>query len=342
MTKSQYDIAHQYQHLLFIYRYVLPGLGPRPSSSGQPQWYSFMTDDFTPLEISVNFHDSKATVRFGFEPAGHLAGTEQDPGNRQAAQRYLSSLGPEVLPSVNLNWYQHFSRDLLVAPDNIAAILAKLPTNEHQTQNMFAYGFRAGQTPMQAYIMHLLKSLETGKSEARLVCDSVLKLDNIKAPLAPALALVEAYIAAHEDLRLEALAFDCNDPRDSRIKFYLRTPHTSLRQVLDVYTLGGRLKDETTQAGIKILRELWPLLLDVPADYQEDDPLPKSSHRTSGFLFNIHIRPGKTYPEPQVYIPVKHYGKSDMAVAEGLATYFRRQGWSDLADSYAKDLRSRL
>lgn len=259
-----------------------------------------------------------------------------------AAQQYLSSLGPEILPSINLNWYQHFPRDLLVAPENMASILDRLPANEHQTQIMFAYGFRAGQTPMQAYIMPLLKSPETGKSEAHLVCDSILKLDTAKAPLAPALAPVEAYIAAHEELRVEALAFDCNDPRDSRIKFYLRTPHTSLRQVLDVYTLGGRLKDETTQAGVKILRELWPLLLDVPADFQENEPLPKSSHRTSGFLFNIRIRPGKTYPEPQVYIPVKHYGKSDMAVAEGLATYFRRQGWIDLANSYAKDLRSRL
>jgi DMATS type aromatic prenyltransferase len=342
MTKSEYDIAHQYQHLIFIYRHILPGLGPRPKPDGQPHWHSFMTDDFTPLEISVNFHAGKATVRFGFEPICDLAGTEKDPANRQASEVFLGKLKNDVPLGVNLGWYQHFAHELLVAPENLPAVLAKFPSDEHQTQNMFAFGFRAGQAPMQAYIMPLLKSAETGISPNRLIFDSILKLDRVDAPLAPALGLIEAYMASHPEVRSEAVAFDCIDPRDSRIKLYLRAPHTSLSQVLDVYTLGGRLKDEATVAGIEILRQLWPLLLDVPADYKDEDPLPTKNHRTAGFLYNINIRPGKTYPEPQVYIPVRHYGKSDMAVAQGLATYFRRQGWNSLADSYPKDLQARL
>ncbi|KAJ5898546.1 aromatic prenyltransferase [Penicillium tannophilum] len=342
MTKSEYDIAHQYQHLIFIYRYILPGLGPRPKANGQPHWHSFMTDDHSPLEISVNFHDSKATVRFGFEPICDLAGTERDPANRLASQSFLNTLEKDEWLSVNLAWYQHFARELLVAPEHMPAVLAKFPSHEHQTQNMFAFGFREGQAPMQAYIMPLLKSVETGISPSRLIFDSILKLDRVEAPLAPALALIEAYMASHPEVRAEAVALDCADPRKSRIKLYLRAPHTSLSQVLDVYTLGGRLKDETSIAGIQILRELWPLLLDVPENYRDEDPLPSKTHRTAGFLYNIHIRPGKIYPEPQVYIPVRHYGKNDMAVARGLATYFRRQGWNSLAESYQKDLQARL
>lgn len=342
MIKSNYNLAHQYQHLIFIYRYIIPGLGPRPKPNGQPHWHSFMTDDFTPLEISVNFHDSKATVRFGFEPICDLAGTERDPANRQASANFLHKLSQDASVGVNLGWYNHFAKELLVAPENMASVLAKFPSDEHQTQNMFAFGFQGDQAPMQAYIMPLLKSAETGISPSRLIFDSILKLDRVEAPLAPALGLIEAYMAAHPEMRAEAAAFDCVDPHQSRIKLYLRAYHTSLHDVLDVYTLGGRLKDDTTLAGIKILRELWPLLLDVPAGYKDEDPLPSKSHRTAGFLYNIHIRPGKTYPETQVYIPVRHYGKNDLAVAQGLATYFRRQGWNDLADSYAKDLQARL
>ncbi|KAJ5602882.1 Aromatic prenyltransferase DMATS type [Penicillium hordei] len=280
-----------------------------------------MTDDFTPLEISVNFHAGKATVRFGFEPICDLAGAERDPANRQASEDFLGKLGNDVPLGVNLVWYQHFAQELLVA-------------------RKVCQPSWPSQAPMQAYIMPLLKSAETGISPSHLIFDSILKLDRVDAPLAPALGLIEAYMASHPEVQSEAVAFDCVDPRDSRIKLYLRVPHTSLRQVLDVYTLEGRLKDEATVAGIKILRELWPLLLDIAADYKDEDPLPNKTHRTAGFLYNIKIRPGKTYPEPQVYIPVRHYGKSDMAVAQGLATYFRRQGWDSLADSYPKDLQS--
>jgi tryptophan 7-dimethylallyltransferase len=242
----------------------------------------------------------------------------------------------------NLDLYRHFAKDLLVASENAATISKKLPSNEHMSQNLFAFDFSDGKAALKAYFFPILKSLETGISEGRLICDSILKLDIKEYPVAPALALVEAYVASRENLRVETLSFDCNEPRDSRIKVYLRTPYTSFRHVSDIYTLGGRLKDTTTVAGVEILRELWPLLLDVPADYANDDPLPPNDHRTAGFGFNFEIRPGKTYPEPKVYIPVKHYGKTDMAVAEGLATYFRRQGWNDLANSYPKDLRLRL
>ncbi|KAK1142341.1 aromatic prenyltransferase (DMATS family) [Aspergillus melleus] len=342
MTKSNYSLAHQYQHLILIYQYIIPGLGPRPKPNGQPHWQSFMTDDFTPCEISVNFHDSKATVRFGFEPIGDLAGTERDPANQQASADFLHKLSKDASVGVNLGWYEHFAKELLVAPENMASVLAKFPSDEHRTQNMFAFGFQGDQAPMQAYIFPLLKSAETGISPSRLILDSILKLDRVEVPLAPALGLIEAYMAARPEIRAEATAFDCVDPRQSRIKLYLRAYHTSLRDVLDVYTLGGRLKDETTLAGIKNLRELWPLLLDVPAGYKDEDPLPNKSHRTAGFFYNFHIRPGKTYPETQVYIPVRHYGKSDLAVAQGLATYFRRHGWNELAESYPQDLQARF
>lgn len=334
MIKSNYDITHQYQYLALIYRYILPALGPRAHPGEKPRWESFLTDDCSPVESSINLHGGKATVRMCFEPVGELAGTEQDPFNWSASREFIHSM--EKFPDVtNLQWFRHFERELIASPDHATRIRKLVPASEHRSQNLFAFDFGDGQAMLKAYFFPMLKSLETGKSEARLIFDSALKLDSEEYLIAPALSMVEAYVAScppEENARVEFLCIDCNDPRESRIKIYFRTPYTSFNKVREVYTLGGRLKDETTRAGLDILKELWPLLLDVSP----------SIHRIAGALFNFEITPGKIYPEPKVYIPVKHHAKSDIAIAEGLSSCFHRLGWTDLAKSYTEGLRARL
>ncbi|KAL2004817.1 hypothetical protein VTN00DRAFT_3090 [Thermoascus crustaceus] len=324
MIECNYDITHQYQYLALIYRYILPALGPRAHPGEKPHWESFLTDDCSPVESSINLHGGKATVRMCFEPVGKLAGTEHDPFNWFASREFIRSM--EEFPDVtNLQWFRHFERELIASPDHATRIRKLLPANEH----------RDGQAMLKAYFFPMLKSLETGKSEARLVFDSALKLDSEQYPIAPALSMVEAYVAScppEENARVEFLSIDCNDPDESRIKIYFRTPCTSFNKVREVYTLGGRLKDETTRAGLDILKELWPLLLNSWPSIQ----------RIAGVLFNFETTPGKIYPEPKLYIPVKHHAKSDIAIAGGLSSCFHRQGWTDLAKSYTEGLRARL
>ena len=52
-----------------------------------------------------------------------------------------------------------------------------------------------------------------------------------------------------------------------------------------------------------------------------DNPLEEVSHETSGILYYFDIEPHKTWPESKLYIPVKHYGKNDRKIAEGLVAF---------------------
>ncbi|OJJ45036.1 hypothetical protein ASPZODRAFT_17950 [Penicilliopsis zonata CBS 506.65] len=370
MTNAQYETLVQLQHLLFIYRHVLPIMGPRPRPRPRPSsgpgsdkptavWRSFMCDDTTPLEISVNFHDRKATVRLGFEPIGPDAGTPLDPFNQRAVQQFVQDL--ETTNTVtHWTWYRQLSEMLLVSPADASVIKAQLPASEHQSQHFFGFGFvseidsslQAAPPPMKAYFIPQLRSILTGETEIKLICNAIKALDlpdekMTATPSSPlftsALTMLETYLAIDETkLRAECLAFDCIDPSQSRLKIYLRSRHTSLRSAQDVFTLGGRLTGPNIDAGLSVLCELWGLLFDLPRDHKDDDPLPLNNHRSAGILFNAELRPGKPTPEIQVYLPVRHYARTDLAVAEGLATYFHRQGWHHLAASYVHDLRERF
>jgi DMATS type aromatic prenyltransferase len=177
-----------------------------------------------------------------------------------------------------------------------------------------------------------------------LVFDAVSQLPWDNEMLTPALSIVESYIlrCSPEMTRVEGISIDCVDPMRARIKIYIRSAFTAFSKICDMYTLGGRLKDKVTNAGIGILQELWPLVMDLPEECSDDQELQSCGHRTGGTIFNFEIKPGNPFPEPKIYIPVKHYGKNDIAIAEGIVEFCRRQGWNELANSYIDTIRSVL
>ena len=48
-----------------------------------------------------------------------------------------------------------------------------------------------------------------------------------------------------------------------------------------------------------------------------------------GVLFHFDIRPGTPSPEPKIYIPVRHYGRNDRDILNGLVGYLRGEGVKD-------------
>ncbi|KAH7308570.1 dimethylallyl tryptophan synthase GliD2 [Stachybotrys elegans] len=342
LKRASYDVTHQYQYLMLIHHYVLPALGPAPNRQKGAHWDSFMTDDFSPFEPSINLHGGKATVRLGLEPVGPLAGTEEDPLNQIALQQFITSM--ESFSDVtDLQLWRHFSNELHVTKGNALSVAQKLGPGETLSQNLFAFDLGKSKASLKAYFFPYMKSIETGKTERQLIFDALEKLDGPKCQIASSLSLIKEYVdsqVAEKDVRVETISFDCAAPSESRFKVYLRSPYTSFKKMTEAYTLGGRLQDTQTLAGIAALKDLWPLLFGVEENFSEDEELPLNSHRTAGFAYNFEIQPGKSAPDAKFYIPMKHYSNSDVDVAQGLRTYFQQQGWTNLSQTYVDDIKS--
>ncbi|OJJ42730.1 hypothetical protein ASPZODRAFT_137127 [Penicilliopsis zonata CBS 506.65] len=349
LAKANYPLYTHYKYLLLYHTHILPLLGPRPppENATQPSprhapWRSFLTDDFSPLEPSWNVSgstESQSTIRLGIEPVGFEAGTAVDPFNQAAVVRFMHSYEAAEV-GATLTLFEHFRQDLFVGSDSYAALRAKIPEGEHTTQSFLAFDLDAGRVTTKAYFFPILRSLETGQSTTKVVSDSILRLA-VKSPVwgvqtIAALSVMEAWMASYGGAaKAEMISVDCVNEAESRIKIYVRMPHTSLRKVKDAYCLGGRLTDENTAEGLKLLDELWRTIFGV---VDEEAELPQNNHRTAGTIFNFELRPGKWFPEPKVYLPVRHYCESDMQIASRLQVFFGKLRWYSLEEEYCKHL----
>jgi tryptophan 7-dimethylallyltransferase len=87
------------------------------------------------------------------------------------------------------------------------------------------------------------------------------------------------------------------------------------------------------------LQTFWSDVLGVS---DHDEELTLSTHRTAGIIFNFEFRHDDSLPRPKVYIPTRHYGGTDLAIAQGLSRFFHGLGWHQLADSYVSDVQRAL
>ncbi|KAL5365581.1 tryptophan dimethylallyltransferase-domain-containing protein [Aspergillus floccosus] len=348
LAKANYPLYTHYKYLLLYHTHILPLLGPRPPgnptqvSPSNALWRSFLTDDFSPLEPSWNVNGrsaSQSTIRLGIEPVGFEAGAATDPFNQAAVTEFMHSYDASEV-GATLTLFEHFRQDLFVGPDSYALLREKIPEGEHTTQSFLAFDLDAGRVTTKAYFFPILMSLKTGKSTMRVISDSILRLamknEVWGVQTIAALSVLEAWMASHDGAaKGEMISVDCVNEADSRIKIYVRIPQTSLRVVKEAYCLGGRLTDENTAKGLELLDELWRTIFGV---IDEDAELPRNDHRTAGTIFNFELRPGKWFPEPKVYLPVRHYCESDVQIANRLQVFFGKLGWQDLERDYCKDL----
>ncbi|KZF25225.1 aromatic prenyltransferase [Xylona heveae TC161] len=342
LEKAGYDVHLQYQYLSLYYRYVLPSYGPRPLQPGVPHWKSFMCDDFSPFEPSWNWDGSKSIIRFSFEPINRASGTSADPFNQIKPREVLAEIS-DISAGLDTQWYDHFAREFFLPSETASIIRSRLPEGEHMSQSFLAWDLNGGEASTKAYFFPILRSLETGRSTRDIVVDAITKLDSEKTSLRPSLTVLEDYMSSlptEWQAKYEMIAIDCTDPSKSRIKIYVRMPSMAFNKVRDMYCLGGRLHGPNVDAAMKILDDLWPRVLYIPEGTGPDDELPSNTHRTAGAIFNFELKPGNPLPDPKLYLPVRHYAKSDLDIARGLQSFFRLQGWDEMADSYVEDLKN--
>ncbi|KAI9035182.1 dimethylallyl tryptophan synthase [Aspergillus affinis] len=326
MGRAGYDAIPLQENLDFVSHSVAPFLGTRPTAPGQPpQWKSFMTDDHSPLEYSWNWDEEPPIVRYSFEPIGPRAGTGRDPYNHQAPMAYVDHLRRR-LPAADWRWFTHFADAFYQdpIPGSPGASASRVASS---TSSIFI-GFdlaRDGRMMCKTYLVPV-KADQTGRSRFAVLHEAVQSLPQY--PELPAYAPLERLLRRREEAGTPAhiigVAVDCVEPSVSKVKIYFRSPTTTFTSVKDTLTANGTISSWDAPA-LQQLEELWSLVFDLPSDFSHDQELPLKTHETSGMLFNFDIKMGNREPETKVYIPVRHYGQSDHAIAVGLVEFLRRR-----------------
>ncbi|KAF5011258.1 hypothetical protein FDECE_2611 [Fusarium decemcellulare] len=330
LNSADYDLNEQYEALLFLYRWVIPEMGPRPRSS-IAAWKSFVTDDYSPIEYSWkwNFGDKRPEIRYSIEAMGPSAGTQQDPFNQAATQNLLYNLA-KVIPELDLTWFDHFWRELL-GPGTPAASFSGNATG---SSTMFvAFEMVRDRISVKAYFI----PVETPELSA---ADQILQAIRCAGCQSlEALDKVESYLSngdAGSDLRPFMLAIDCVSPDASRLKIYARSTQTSFAFVRNVMTLGG-LRTDIDDALDKF-SALWDRTLDLGPNNSPESKLQSMDHLTSGTCFNFDVGSRSPLPDVKAYIPVRHYARNDLQAALGLLGYLEDRGSTKYSQSYLRTL----
>lgn len=325
LSGADYSLADQSEALLFLYHWVAPRMGPRPTGP-EAEWKSFMTDDYSPVEYSWKWGagGSAPEVRYSIEPIGRLAGTARDPLNQQATCDFLTQLHRSGLQGLNLAWFDHFKHALL-GPGTPATS----PTAANRSTVFLAFEICDGPVGVKAYFI----PVEAPGNSAS---------DQISNAIATAgCPNLEAIDELHSFLRDDhygrsvspfMLGIDCVSPSESRLKMYSRSPVTTFDFVKHVMTLGGRRKG--IQSAEKQLHALWKLTLGLDEDFPSDQELSRESHETAGVLFYFDVAPKSKLPDVKLYIPVRHYAPNDAVAASGLVKFLKSQGQGAFTSRY--------
>ncbi|KAF3015034.1 aromatic prenyltransferase (DMATS family) [Neopestalotiopsis sp. 37M] len=339
MQSTGYSNATQNRYVELAKKFIIPSLGPRPSTTKAgtrlPHFDSFCSDDFSPLELSWNVEPNASKIRIGFEPIGPYAGTAKDPFNQDEPKVAMSRLLQQSGGPIDHQLWEFFVKHLHVDVKHAHDIVSKMAPNEHMTTNTISFDL-VGEHPVpKVYFYTIPISLLKNTPAGEIIIDLIPQLPS---NLAPSFGCIRDFVFDYKRqrnneqiLRLELISFDAVAPTDSRLKIYLRTKETCLARVKEVYTLGGTVHSPEIDAGVKLIESFYQHVLGIS---NAEDDLPSSKHRTAGIIFNMELMHDRAVPVPKVYIPVRHYGGTDLRIAQSLGTFFRAWGFKDLADTY--------
>jgi len=326
MEMAGYTNQSQEFHSDFFSRNTAKFLGPHPEGSQKSDsWKSFMTDDHTPIEFSWNWSAKRRTpsVRYSVDPIGNSARTRIDPFNTYESIELLEKT-LRLAPGIDLGWYEYFTKMLTISGTELAhqeLMCSKIP----KSQQFLAFELVDESVMAKVYFLPQWKAISTGGSTLSVVEKSIRQLGSYDPSLAAAFDIIAKFIRSfpkEERPEVEIVAIDCIDPARSRIKIYLRSQQTSFNSVIDMMTLGGKLPS-MTEKGLISLDDLWCSVLSLDHSGMN---LREQTHRTAGILYYFELKAGSTLPKSKVYIPAKHYGGNDQAVARGLSKFLGKRG----------------
>lgn len=337
LQQAGYTAAEQYRELIFYALFVAPELGPAPDENGNVRrWRSPGTPDSTPIDFSWEWGPGdRATVRYSFEPVGAHAGTPRDPLNRFATDAWIAKLREQhMVPGLDLEWYQHFTRQLLPQADmertRTAAGFIEETTPKAGT--VVALDLEKTGPVMKMYIYPGLKAAELGLTNLQLVQQAIRSLPEYPAlRVEPLLAFLEEGTARY-GLETGILGLDCLRPADARLKVYVRAPHTSAAYLRDALTLGGRLPLADEAAALADLEAFWAVFLaGAPAVLPPGAP----GRASPGFYYTVGC--GRDV-SPKLYVSPAYFCQSDADVLARLRRFFSTRRTGSMMHNYEKAL----
>ena len=200
----------------------------------------------------------------------------------------------------------------------------------------------------KAYLVPTKATL-TGQTPLQVITEGVRSLEQEAGSTFPAYDNILNFLTHdREGSSLDVLgtALHCVDPRQARLKLYVRSSNTSFNSMrhvmrMDITPLSSSSPSQADDDAGPIMTDLfdlWKFVLTLPANFPSTTQLPSIDHPTSGILYNFELRTRNAAVEPKVYIPVKHYGTNDRAVAEGLVAWLRKKGRGEWCAAYLRML----
>lgn len=344
---AEYPTELQYRDLRFFADHVASSLG-NPFGvkrlDMKYQWPSFMTDDGTPIELSWDWgtQNDPPTIRYSIEPVGVHAGTSLDPFNNLAGVKFHKEV-LQSLEGLHDDWFEHFQNEFIQPWASKSLSEFYCHENEgHPSRIFYAFDLTNAKISSKAYFFPALKARLDCSTKIEAIFRAIESAPQCTNQNTKALQVYRefAFEPGREALEYEMLAIDLTKPEDSRLKIYTRSRQTDFHSVVDVLTLGGRLQSPELSQGIKDLKNLWDCLFQV--DNLPEEPLQLVNHRTAGILYNVELKLGASLPTTKIYIPVRHYSRSDEQIIQRFAAYLSFHQRAKYLPNYLKTMATLL
>lgn len=343
LMQSGYSPDAQYEGLLFHYQMIAPEPGPRPNHEGKPGgWKSFMTDDFSPMELSWSWDsgglESKPKLRYSVEATSPRAGSANDPFDQIATLRLVDKLR-SICPKSDWEWFDQLSEAFRPCQVSTLARVQTMPSGSNQSSMFLGFEYQENGVGVKAYLAPT-KAAVTQSSPLKVITEGIRGLENevTKFPAYDRILQFLSDDSEGSELEVLGIALDCVDPSKARLKLYVRSGNTSFDSVDHIIRMGGGGPSTADDTAMGDLFSLWKSVLGYDETFPSDIALSPIEHQTSGILYNFEIKAGSTAADPKVYIPIKHYAPNDLTVAHGLMAFLKKRSRDQFTLPYLQTL----
>ncbi|KAI1085589.1 aromatic prenyltransferase, partial [Whalleya microplaca] len=241
---------------------------------------------------------------------------------------------------MRLEWFYYFKEFFCVHNGEDAGFVEDL--EDHNTSIFYAFDLSAAATTAKVYFFPKLRARARNQSNLETLSQAIHEAPYSTEDKLKAWSIFHDFSSeiGNEALEHEMLSIDFIDPLESRLKLYFRSRETTFNSVINIMTLGGRIRNSKISQGLRDLRYLWNALFEV--DIPPHQPLGEVSHRTAGILYNVEFKLGDQFPVAKIYLPVRHYSRSDEVIIRALDDYFQYRHRGKYMVDYIKTMSTLL
>jgi DMATS type aromatic prenyltransferase len=345
MTRMCYPLPLHYRYLTYYYDIMLPGYGQIPSRASKA-WTATLTPDSSAFEPSWNLQTTgthESIVRFTIEPHSEASGSDADPLNQKGIEK-LVQRAAATDTGVDTELFRYVTSALFISDEEGRKLRKRWP--EHfPPQAYLAFDFeKTGRIMAKGSFFFMWKAKQTERAPRDLAFELITGIPVIGPAIIEPLNvwytwLTEFPVKYGGEPRVEGMGFDLLTPGpQSRIKIYSRLWNTSFGAVSYFYTLGNRLQDSSTTKGLELLKLFWVVVCGIQDDKDfMSKEVPVSHQDWADIVVNWEFKVGEALPRPKLYAPLGKWLQNNGIVSERLREFWRRLGWSEMAETYTKD-----